>query len=53
MHYYGVISLMHLKQSKSDLHQPLFDLIKQVRLFSRPWYEKRHALLQLEQDYHR
>ncbi|KAI8929926.1 hypothetical protein BC831DRAFT_441618 [Entophlyctis helioformis] len=42
-----------LFRSKSDLHQPLFELIKSVRLFSRPWREKRHALLELESEYQR
>eukprot|EP00842_Homolaphlyctis_polyrhiza_P001577 jgi/Hompol1/241/HPOL_000390-RA len=38
-------------RSKSDLHQPFFDLIKAVRLYSRPWREKRHALQELQSEY--
>jgi hypothetical protein len=38
-------------RSKSDLHEPLFDLIKKVRLYSKPWTEKQTALLELEKDH--
>lgn len=40
-----------LFRSKSDFHDPLFELIKQVRIFSRPWINKKMALLELEADY--
>ncbi|KAI8615955.1 hypothetical protein BC830DRAFT_244398 [Chytriomyces sp. MP71] len=39
--------------SKSVMHEPLFELIRQVRLYSRPWMNKKHALIELEKDYHR
>ncbi|KAJ3330131.1 hypothetical protein HDU76_006363 [Blyttiomyces sp. JEL0837] len=42
-----------LFRSKSELHEPLFELLKQVRLYSRPWANKRFALLELEKDYQR
>ncbi|KAJ1568846.1 hypothetical protein HK096_005102, partial [Nowakowskiella sp. JEL0078] len=40
-------------RSKSDLHEPLFELIKQVRMYSKPWIEKQVALMELEKDYKR
>ncbi|KAI8910374.1 hypothetical protein EDD86DRAFT_205230 [Gorgonomyces haynaldii] len=46
-----VILFASLFRSKSNLHQPLFDLIKQVRIYSRPWKEKRTALRKLEYVY--
>ncbi|KAI9102454.1 hypothetical protein DFS34DRAFT_609210 [Phlyctochytrium arcticum] len=42
-----------LFRSKSDLHEPVFELIKQVRIYSRPWLDKRYALVELEKDYQR
>ncbi|KAI9332341.1 hypothetical protein BDR26DRAFT_869333 [Obelidium mucronatum] len=42
-----------LFRSKSVMHEPTFELIRQVRLYSRPWMNKRHALLELEKDYQR
>ncbi|KAJ3294253.1 dimethyladenosine transferase, partial [Borealophlyctis nickersoniae] len=42
-----------LFRSKSDMHEPMFELIKQVRLYSRPWLNKRSALLELEKDHQR
>ncbi|KAJ3027920.1 UNVERIFIED_CONTAM: hypothetical protein HDU68_002834 [Siphonaria sp. JEL0065] len=42
-----------LFRSKSVMHEPMFELIRQVRLYSRPWMNKRHALLELEKDYQR
>ncbi|TPX61216.1 hypothetical protein PhCBS80983_g01256 [Powellomyces hirtus] len=39
--------------SKSDLHEPMFELIKQVRVYSRPWVDKSFALVELEKDYMR
>lgn len=47
-----VILFARLFRSKSNLHQPLFDLIKQVRMYSRPWSEKRACLVKLDQAYH-
>ncbi|KAI9355420.1 hypothetical protein DFJ73DRAFT_279145 [Zopfochytrium polystomum] len=40
-----------LFRSKSEMHEPLFELLKQVRLYSRPWMNKRFALMELEKDY--
>lgn len=40
-------------RSKSDLHEPVFELIKQIKLYSRPWVDKRNAILELEKDYQR
>ncbi|KAI9193721.1 uncharacterized protein BJ171DRAFT_586697 [Polychytrium aggregatum] len=40
-----------LFRCKSDLHEPLFELIKQVRIYSRPWLKKQKALLELEKDF--
>ncbi|KAJ3415368.1 hypothetical protein HDV05_005105 [Chytridiales sp. JEL 0842] len=42
-----------LFRSKSEIHEPLFELLKQVRLYSRPWMNKQYALLELEKDYQR
>ncbi|KAJ3254875.1 hypothetical protein HK103_006771 [Boothiomyces macroporosus] len=42
-----------LFRSKSDLHQPLFELIKQVRYYSQTWSAGREKMLVLEKDYHR
>ncbi|KAJ3083348.1 hypothetical protein HDU99_010720 [Rhizoclosmatium hyalinum] len=42
-----------LFRSKSIMHEPTFELIRQVRLYSRPWMNKRQALLELEKDYQR
>lgn len=42
-----------LFRSKSDLHDPLFEMVKQVRLFSRPWVNKKLAITELEADYRR
>ncbi|KAJ3093431.1 hypothetical protein HK100_006615 [Physocladia obscura] len=42
-----------LFRSKSSLHEPMFELIRQVRLYSRPWMNKQSALLELEKDYQR
>ncbi|KAJ3011207.1 hypothetical protein HKX48_006972 [Thoreauomyces humboldtii] len=42
-----------LFRSKSDLHEPMFELIKQVRVYSRPWLNKSFSLLALEKDYQR
>ncbi|KAJ3048385.1 hypothetical protein HK097_010621 [Rhizophlyctis rosea] len=42
-----------LFRSKSDMHEPMFELIKQVRLYSRPWLDKRFALVELEKDWQR
>lgn len=44
---------LSISSSKSDLHEPLFELIKQVKMYSRPWSEKKFAILELEQDFHR
>ncbi|KAJ3227811.1 hypothetical protein HK099_000065 [Clydaea vesicula] len=40
-----------LFRSKSDFHEPLFELVKQVRMYSRPWINKKLSLLELETDY--
>ncbi|KAI8814958.1 hypothetical protein BJ742DRAFT_864892 [Cladochytrium replicatum] len=42
-----------LFRSKSDLHEPLFELLKRVRMYSRPWTDKCAALIELEKDYKR
>ncbi|KAJ3352960.1 hypothetical protein HDU83_007476 [Entophlyctis luteolus] len=42
-----------LFRSKSVMHEPLFELIRQVRLYSRPWVKKQDALYELEKDYQR
>ncbi|KAI8895100.1 hypothetical protein BC833DRAFT_623343 [Globomyces pollinis-pini] len=42
-----------LFRSKSDLHQPLFEMIKQVKLFSKSWSVNRSNMINLERDYHR
>ncbi|KAJ3270955.1 hypothetical protein HDV01_007285 [Terramyces sp. JEL0728] len=42
-----------LFRSKSDVHQPLFELIKQVRYYSQTWAVGREKMLILEKDYHR
>lgn len=42
-----------LFRSKSDMHDPLFEMVKQVRLFSRPWVNKKLAITELEADYRR
>ncbi|KAI8593918.1 hypothetical protein BDZ88DRAFT_401957 [Geranomyces variabilis] len=42
-----------LFRSKSDLHEPMFELIKQVRVYSRPWLNKSFSLVELEKDYQR
>ncbi|KAJ3127707.1 hypothetical protein HK098_005943 [Nowakowskiella sp. JEL0407] len=42
-----------LFRSKSDLHEPLFELIKQVKMYSKPWMDKQTALMELEKDYKR
>ncbi|KND02215.1 uncharacterized protein SPPG_09051 [Spizellomyces punctatus DAOM BR117] len=42
-----------LFRSKSELHEPVFELVKQVRVYSRPWLDKRYALVELEKDYQR
>ncbi|KAJ3038756.1 hypothetical protein HDV00_000330 [Rhizophlyctis rosea] len=42
-----------LFRSKSDMHEPMFELIKKVRLYSRPWLDKRFALVELEKDWQR
>jgi hypothetical protein len=48
------ISLLFSKlfRSKSDLHGPLFELVRQVMLYSRSWNVNREKLLALEKDYH-
>ena len=40
-------------RSKSDLHEPVFELVKQIKLYSRPWVDKRNAILELEKEYQR
>ncbi|KAH6566979.1 hypothetical protein BASA62_006396 [Batrachochytrium salamandrivorans] len=47
------ILFARLFRSKSDLHEPFFELIKAVRLYSRPWMEKRNALYKLQEEYQR
>ncbi|KAH6588436.1 hypothetical protein BASA61_005937 [Batrachochytrium salamandrivorans] len=47
------ILFARLFRSKSDLHEPFFELIKSVRLYSRPWMEKRNALYKLQEEYQR
>ncbi|TPX35883.1 hypothetical protein SmJEL517_g01808 [Synchytrium microbalum] len=46
-----VIMFTRLFRSKSDLHEPLFELIKQVKVYSQPWQERREALLAIEHDF--
>ncbi|TPX43256.1 hypothetical protein SeMB42_g04791 [Synchytrium endobioticum] len=46
-----MIMFTRLFRSKSDLHEPLFELIKQVRVFSEPWSDRRRALLAIENDF--
>jgi hypothetical protein len=48
------ISLLFSKlfRSKSDLHGPLFELVRQVMVYSRSWNVNREKLLELEKDYH-
>ncbi|KAL5035522.1 hypothetical protein BDV3_005424 [Batrachochytrium dendrobatidis] len=40
-----------LYRSKSDFHQPFFDLVKAVKMYSRPWGDKRNALLKLQTEH--
>jgi hypothetical protein len=35
------------------MHEPMFELIKQVRTNSHSWSDKQFALLELEADYER
>ncbi|EPZ32074.1 hypothetical protein ROZALSC1DRAFT_28374 [Rozella allomycis CSF55] len=42
-----------LFRSKSEIQLPLFELIKQVMMFSQSWHEKRFAITRLESDYHK
>jgi hypothetical protein len=42
-----------LLRSKSDMHEPVFELVKLIKLYSRPWVDKRNAILELEKDYQR
>jgi hypothetical protein len=52
----GIVFLFQfddLGASKSELHQPLFELMKQVRLYEKPWNVNRLAMLELEKDYQR
>jgi len=37
--------------SKTDLHEPLFELLRLVRLYSPPWSQKHQLLINLEQEY--
>jgi hypothetical protein len=48
-----LIHPLKYSHSKSEMHEPLFELLKQVRLYSRPWMNKHYALLELEKDYQR
>jgi hypothetical protein len=40
-------------RSKSDLHEPVFELAKQIKLYSRPWNDRRRVMAELEADYTR
>lgn len=42
-----------LFRSKSNLHNPLFELLKLVGIYSGEWDINRTSLLNLEQDFHR
>lgn len=47
------ILFSRLFRSKSELHAPIFELIRQVDTYARQWNVKRMKLLELEKDYHR
>ena len=46
-----VILFTRLFRTKSNFHLPLFNMIRQVRMFSRPWVEKKQFLTKLETEY--
>ncbi|KAJ3302619.1 hypothetical protein HDV03_004804 [Kappamyces sp. JEL0829] len=49
----STVLLSKLYRTKSELHQPLFELVKQAQLYSRTWNVNRAAMIELEKDYHR
>ena len=40
-------------RSKSDLHEPIFELVRQIKVYSRPWLNKKSSLMELEREYQR
>jgi hypothetical protein len=40
-----------LFRSKSDLHSPLFEIIRLVKIYARQWNVNRLQMLELERDY--
>ena len=50
--FYSIL-LVYVLVSKSDLHQPLFELLNQVKLYAKTWNVNRLAMVELEKDYQR
>jgi hypothetical protein len=42
-----------LFRTKSNLHNPLFELIRLVKIYSPEWNINREKMLELEKDFHR
>jgi hypothetical protein len=42
-----------LFRCKSDLHGPIFEIVRQVMVYARSWNVNRESLLELEKEYHR
>ena len=47
------ILFARMLRCKSDLHEPIFEIITQVKLYSKPWIEKRNVIMELEKEYQR
>lgn len=47
------ILFARMLRCKSDLHEPIFELITQVKLYAKPWVEKRNVIMDLEKEYQR
>ena len=46
-----LISILVFAHSISDMHMPVNELVRLVRLYSTPWEEKSTALKKLHEDY--
>jgi hypothetical protein len=47
------ILFARMLRCKSDLHEPIFEMITQVKLYAKPWVEKRNVIMDLEKEYQR
>lgn len=48
-----VMNILLFTNSVTDMHEPVHELIRMVRIFSSPWEEKSAALKKLHDDFHK